>query len=62
MGLFPELDLFKLFSELDLEKSCYVTLCPQRGDIYLLLDLGLDDKTDAKTTLSEPWFIPNCQH
>lgn len=60
--LFPELDLFKLFSKLDLEKSCYVTLSPQRGDIYLLLELGLDDKTDAKTTLLEPWFIPDCQH
>lgn len=25
-------------------------------------EMGLDDKTEAKTTLPEPWFIPSDQH
>lgn len=31
---------FKLFSKLDLEKSCYVTLRPQRGDTYSTAAVG----------------------
>lgn len=59
MQLFPELDLFILFPKWYLDKSCYPAVCPQSGDVCPLQELDLDDKTEPKTTLSEPWFTPN---
>lgn len=54
MQLFPELDLFILFPKWYLDKSCYPAVCPQSGDVCPLQELDLDDKTEPKTTLSEP--------
>lgn len=62
MQLFLELHLFTLFSKPDLKKRCHPALCPQSGDVCPLQELGLDDKTEAKTALCEPWFIPSGQH